>query len=95
MDVLKRIWGDHWGLRRWAVLWLGLFVGFVIYAKLGGLDGYRADTRPPFSRKACLNREENKFRERNPDVESLPDEVISRIAATCAREESDYYYPQS
>jgi len=39
MDVLKRIWGDHWGLRRWAVLWLGLFVGFVIYAKLGGLDG--------------------------------------------------------
>jgi hypothetical protein len=72
-------------------VWLGCFVVFVVYAALGGLDGPH-NYKPPFSSKACLQREQRYYLDRNPDMIDLPDDLSSAVAATCAREKVDYEY---
>lgn len=75
----------HW-LAQFLLVWAVLATAFVVYAKLGGLDGYVADTRPAFSRSACLEREMHD-RFGGVSAADLSDRAKSAIAAACAREE--------
>lgn len=82
--MLKRIWGDRWGLRRFLICWLLLFAGLVVYAKLGFLEPTSSFPRERFDRQACLRRH-------NPGLDAPSEDDIGRIARACAVEESEYY----
>jgi hypothetical protein len=65
------------------------FFGSVKILNVAGLEAFESNSGAPraaFSRKECLDRHQNYYMARNPDMLELNDELISRIARQCAVE---------
>ncbi|MBB6424635.1 hypothetical protein [Sphingopyxis sp. JAI128] len=91
-------WANASGLARIGVAWVGLSMSSfaaIFLLSLAGIDvGEYLPSQPrsTFSRKACLEREQTYYLDRNPDMLELDDDLRDRVAWKCAREEVDALY---
>jgi hypothetical protein len=92
---LPWLWGNSWGIKRLFTIWFVLFVGAILFAKMGWLDGDGIE-REQFSREECRKRHMEPLYERNLDFTGpadLTEDQIYQISRACASEETQARYP--
>lgn len=89
---MREIWGRMGWRSRFFAFSIASSLVLVIYAKLGGLDGFAPPSAArPFDRQECLLRQRReKLEGQNPD--EMSDDEIALVARACAIEETEHRY---